>query len=350
MKILSVVIIFNSILSAYSYIVSSVPFYQKPKANISPFNEWHCIDFVQNIDKKKPFSFNIGELPLVSWFNTSEAYTTINICSHMGSKLDHGKVTNGCLSCPYHGLQHNKDKTFGETVIFQDKLWWSYEPKHKLPPKIPFYNNKRFETTFITVDIDANLVDCAFNTMDVNHPAFVHNNLLGFGSSIPPTNIETITYPKNQDKVGLAFTYKSNSNLIHLKRELKLSKNFHVYEYPYTTWSRVSLPNNEHLFVNVNMLPLGPDKTRWFVTLKHNFWHKTRLEKEMMKFCADCILFQDKQQLSRQAPSSDLKALVMNQEQFVFEEHFNDLRYMFSKYTYPDKQKVIELYKYHKQK
>ena len=62
---------------------------------INQFNHWHCIDFINNINKKKPYSFNIGELPLVSWFDNSEnPYTTINICSHMGSKLDEGQIKN----------------------------------------------------------------------------------------------------------------------------------------------------------------------------------------------------------------------------------------------------------------
>ena len=30
-----------------------------------PFNRWHCIDFEKNIDKSKPFSYNVGDLPLV---------------------------------------------------------------------------------------------------------------------------------------------------------------------------------------------------------------------------------------------------------------------------------------------
>jgi phenylpropionate dioxygenase-like ring-hydroxylating dioxygenase large terminal subunit len=335
---LKVLILFNLFLNCYSFL-----------SPLHVFNEWHCIDFVKNIDIKKPYAYNIGELPLVTWFKNEEPLSTINICRHMGSKLDHGKITdNGCLICPYHGLEHNNNSTFGKSIIFQDKLWWSYNPKNKLPPAIPFYNNKNFETSFIKIDIDANLVDCAYNTMDINHPAYVHNNIFGFGSNIPPTDIKIIDYPKNKDKLGLSFNYKSNSNLVHLKRELKQSKNFHIYEYPYTTWSRVSLPNNEHLFVNVNMLPLSPNKTRWLVTLKHNYWNKSPLEKNLMAFAAECILSQDKEQLSKQAPESMLKRTIMYRENFANEEHFDKIKTMFSKYIYPDHKQVLDLYNYHK--
>lgn len=312
--------------------------------SFSPFNNWHSIDFVKNIDKTKPFSYNVGDLPLVTWFNKNDKpLSTINICQHMGSKLNEGNVEEGCLKCPYHGLEYNEDKTFGDTMIFQEKLWWSYNPVKKTPPSIPFYNNKNYETSYIKLDVNANIIDCAFNTMDVNHPAYIHNNIFGFGSKIPPSNLKTIKYPKNSDKIGLSFNYISNNNIAHLKRELRKSKNFHVYEFPYTTWSRVTLPTNEELFVNVNMLPIARNKTRWLITLKHNFW-KSSIEKRFMNFAADCILYQDKQQMNRQENDSILKSLVMNQVSLRNEEHFEELKQMFKKYKYPDYSQVVLLY------
>ena len=318
-------------------------------SQLSVFNTWHCIDFIKNIDTKKPYAYNIGELPLVSWFNNGEPLSTINICGHLGSKLDHGKVTNkGCLICPYHGLEYNGNNTFGKTIIFQDKLWWCYKPKNKLPPAIPFYNNKKFETSLIKINIDTNIIDCAYNTMDINHPSYIHNNIFGFGSHIPPTNIKIVEYPKNKDKLGLSFNYKTNSILVHLKKELIQSDNFHIYEYPYTTWSRVSLPNNQHLFVNVNMLPLSPNKTQWLVTLKHNYLNKSPIEKKMMSFAAECILSQDKEQLSKQAPEIALKRAIIHSEKISNDKHINKMKTMFSKYIYPDHKIVLNLYNYHK--
>jgi hypothetical protein len=137
---------------------------------------------------------------------------------------------------------------------------------------------------------------------------------------------------------------------VHLKRELKKSQNFHVYGYPYNTWSRVSLPNNQHLIINVDLLPLAPNKTRWFVTMKFNYWNNVLLEKALMYFAANCILYQDKHQMAKQAEVSELKDLVMFQTVLQNEEHLDKLRNMLSKYEYPDKNKVIDLYQYHKQK
>lgn len=340
--------------SASTFISSSaLTFVPSPGNPVTPFNNWHCVDFVKNIDSKKPYAFKVGELPLVTWFSESakdnlvlQPMTTVNVCSHMGSKLDHGSVKDGCLVCPYHGLEHTQKQTFGKSMVFEDKLWWAYEPVHKNPPSVPFYNNKNFATTTLKLEVDANIVDCAFNTMDLNHPAFVHNNMFGFGSNVPPENIKTVKY--NDNKIGLGFTYKSKGNLVHLKKGLKHSKNFHVYEYPYTTWSRVSLPNGEHLIVNVNLLPVGPNKTQWLVTLKYNYWNKYPFEKLLMEFAARCILFQDQQQLSKQALDNGLKRMVLYQEVFENEDHINDLKEMFKKYQYPDMIHVTRLYDYHK--
>ena len=329
-----------------SFIIQTVHGFIGMPSSLDTFRHWHCIDFLKNIDVSKPYAYNVGELPLVAWFNSSKLpVSTVNICKHMGSKLDSGSIKDGCLICPYHGLAHtHQNDAFGSTLIFQDKLWWSYKPRHKKPPAVPFYDNKNFATAMLKVEVNANIVDCAFNTMDVNHPAFVHNNMFGFGSNVPPSNLRSIKY--NENSLGLVFNYKSNSNIVHLKRELKTSNNFHIYEYPYTTWSRVSLPTKEHLFVCVNMLPIGPDKTRWMVTLKHNFWNKSEFEKKLMEFAASCILIQDQLQMNKQAPDNFLKHLVMHNVVLDNEEHMHDFKKMFKRYPYPSIVDVIKLVKY----
>jgi len=288
------------------------------------YNNWFCLDFIKNINIKKPNKYNIGDLPLVIWFkNESLPLSTINICSHHGSKLDSGKINkNGCLVCPYHGLNHNEKLTFGKTVIYQDKLWWSYENNNK-PPSIPFYNNKNYKKTYITIDINANILDCIYNTFDVNHPEFIHNNILGFGNNNSPiSNLKTYAY---KNKLGLFFNYNTNTNFKYLKDNLKKTKNFHIYEYPYTTWSCVSMNNKENLFVNINFLPLSKDKTRWFITLNHNYW-KSDLEMKLMEYAGRIIIEQDRNQLNNQAKDSYLKSQWINQVKLTNEEHLEDIR------------------------
>ena len=290
------------------------------------FNNWYCLEFVKNLDKSKPMKFNIGDLPLVVWFkNESKPLSTINICKHYGSTLDSGKINkNGCLVCSYHGLAYNEKMTVGKTVIYQDKLWWTYENKNK-PPSIPFYNHKNYKTSEITIDMDANVLDCIYNTMDINHPEFVHNNFFGFGNNNNPiSNLKLFKYPNNQ-KLGLSFNYNSNTNFKYVKEDLKKSNNFHIYEYPFTSWSRVSMNNKENSYININFLPLSKDKTRMFITLNHNYW-KSDAEMKLMELAGRVILNQDKNQLKYQAKDSKLKSLWINQIKMNNEEQLEYLR------------------------
>lgn len=307
------------------------------------FRNWHCIGFIEDINNKKPYSSNIGNLPLVTWFDdNNKPYTTINICKHMGSKLDEGKIKNNCIVCPYHGLEINKTDVFGETMVYYNKLWWSYESKNKKPPFEPVFNNKKYESTNIVIDIDASLEDCAYNTMDLNHPSEVHNNIFGFGSNIPPSDIKLFNYDFN--KLGVSFKYKTANNfLTFLKDDIKKSTNFHLFEYPYTTWSRVSLNKKDNLYVNVNFLPLTKNKTRWFITLKHNFWNKN-----FVKIAAEMILKQDKTQLNRLAENNLLKKrMTLIKKKFDNEEHLDILKKMYNNYLFPSQDAIIELLNYH---
>jgi len=95
-------------------------------------NSWHCVGFINNINKNKPYVINIGELPLVFWNDGSNFYSTINICKHMGSKLGNDILNNdGSLQCQYHGLKYKPEDCFGKTMVFENKLFWSFEPTRK---------------------------------------------------------------------------------------------------------------------------------------------------------------------------------------------------------------------------
>ena len=304
------------------------------------FNHWNCIAIRENIDITKPTRINIGELPLVLWKSKSknEWITTLNICKHMGSKLDNGLITdNGCLKCRYHGLEISKDDRFGETMEYEGKIFWSYKPIHKKPHRVPFFHNKDYETSFLQVDMDASLQDSAFNTMDLRHPEYVHKG--GFGSNLPPTNIKQYQY---KDRIGLAFDYPSNPIMKKLNENTGNTHNFHMFVYPTFTWSRVSF-NDKHLIIAVNLLPLGNKKTRWFVTLCHNYY-KTPFQKNIMKGLATFILSQDYLQMKNQYPENKLKSAVLFNHIFKDEDVILWLRAQFSQYQYPDINVCLDLY------
>ena len=315
--------------------------------NLPPvFREWHCINFVKNIDVTKPHPFKIGDLPLISWHDNiyNKTYTTVNICSHMGSKLDKSKINNGCLVCPYHGMLYSEEKAFGETLIYQDKLWWSYEPIANKPPSTPFYNNKNYTTTNICIDIDANIMDCALNIMDVNLPQY-YNMLM------PPKKIKKYKYfntVDNSKKLSLGISFKNNKVLSNNMMEFnEYNKYYNMYKFPYNAWTRILFPDKKQAFMNIDFLPIGIDKTRWFITMKNNRMTNNIFTKPFMYYYVN----QYKELLSNnQALHTNLKKLVIRQEVLANENHLDDMYDMFEKYNYPDNNMVCNLYKYHKRK
>jgi phenylpropionate dioxygenase-like ring-hydroxylating dioxygenase large terminal subunit len=309
------------------------------------FNHWHCVGFKDNINFNKPFVTNIGDLPLVLWKdNNDKILSSLNICPHMGSKLDNAIVTeHGCLQCQYHGLNLTKGiNTFGEVIEFQDKIHWAYKPTNAKPYSIPFFNNPKFVKSHIVIDMNAPLNDCAYNTMDVRHPEFVHSGLFGFGSRKPPTNVKQFNY---KNGVGLEFDYSSNKFIENFNKA-KSTHNFHIFNYPSFTWSKVSF-NGNNLIISVDLLPISKTKTRWFVTICHDYFTDNH-GMMTMKVLASKILFDDWKQMTNQYQDSLLKKEVLFGHVFKDEEVILWLNEKFKDYKYPNDIEVTKLYKDHK--
>jgi len=307
------------------------------------FNHWHCIGIKNDIDFSKPYKFNIGDLPLVLWKGTdNNLITTVNVCKHMGSSLDNGKIKNGCLQCQYHGLEFSHKDNFGETMNHQGKLFWSYKPINVKPDLIPFYDDNNYVKSFLQIDMDCSLQDSAYNTMDVRHPEYVHS--MGFGSINPPKNIKQYRY---DDTVGLDFEYASNKIMRYLNNDVKSTQNSHVYTYPSFSYSMVNFYDN-NLIIGVNLLPLENKKTRWFITICHNY-KKSELGKDFMKLLASTILNQDYHQMKNQYPENELKKEILFEHIFKDEEVIVWLKDMFQKYEYPDINNCAELYRDYKE-
>jgi len=319
-------------------------FFSSVKGYSSFFNRWHCVGIYDEMDFSQPIKFNVGDLPLVLWKNNPKMETpfttTLNICKHMGSQLDKGYVsTKGCLVCPYHGMEYSPTKEkdiWGKTVVHQGKVFWSLNPITKSPLSTPFFDNPQFHRTFIEVTMPCSLTDSAYNTMDLQHPAFVHNNIMGFGSFIPPQNVKMHNYSQGE-KVGLSFEYTSTS----IATSSELTQNFHMYHFPSFTWSRVTSNKNKHLFISVHFLPISPKETKWFVTVVHNFIHPS-----IMQMMARTILAQDYLQMKQQAPESVLKSEILFRHSLEHEEPIRWLKSRFDvQYKYPDMNVCLEIIK-----
>jgi hypothetical protein len=261
----------------------------------------------------------------------------------MGSTLNNGKIMdNGCLKCPYHGLEINDEDKFGEVIDFEGKLFWAIDPISKKPDGIPFYNNNKYEKSFLEIDMECSLIDSAYNTMDLRHPEYVHSQLVGgFGSSIPPENVKFYKF-KNKNHIGLSFDYSSNKIIKIINDNVVKTNNFHMYIYPSFSWSKVMM-DKKILIIGVNLLPLEKNKTRWYITISHNYY-KSEFGKNLMKMLTLTILNQDFIQMQNQYLENDLKKKILFNHIFTEEEPILELRKMFKNYKFPDIKQCIHLY------
>jgi phenylpropionate dioxygenase-like ring-hydroxylating dioxygenase large terminal subunit len=315
--------------------------------NVNLFNHWNCIGIIDKIDFTKPYVINIGDLPLVVWKDNvkNKLFSTVNICKHMGSKLNNALITDqGCLQCQYHGFEYGEKDCFGTVIEHEGKLFWSYDPILKHPFKIPFYNNNKYYKQFIEIDMECSLPDSIYNTMDLRHPEYVHNKIVGFGSTVPPTNIKYYNYT---DRVGLSFDYSSNELIQKITKNTKVTHNFHMFIFPTFSWSRVIFDENKHLIIGINLLPLGPKKTRWYITVCTNHY-KTNIEQQFLRGAASTILGQDFIQMKNQHPDDVLKKEILFNHVFEDEEVIIHLKNIMKDYKYIDVNICANLYKHYK--
>jgi nitrite reductase/ring-hydroxylating ferredoxin subunit len=316
----------------------------------SIFKEWYCVGFEKNIDRTKPYRFNIGELPMVTWFdNKNNTCSTINICKHMGATLSNGEISkNGNLICPHHKIQYNYNDKFGVTTIYQNKLWWSYDPSEILPPKIPLYN-KNYETIYMEFDINSHVTDCLINFMDVNN----YYNPIGHNLNLQPSNVNN--YRFNFNNVGILFDYNMVTNL---NKNIKLSENFIYYNYPSNVWFRSSVSywgknrlEYDNIFLNINLLPLTTNKTKWYITVTFNNLDKSSIKKDIIQESISKMLTKQFELLSNQSNNILLKQYMMTHRKKIINDNINqDFEYLLKRYKYPDIQLVLNLYNYHRMK
>jgi hypothetical protein len=133
-----------------------------------------------------------------------------------------------------------------------------------------------------------------------------------------------------------------------INKNEKITHNYHMFIFPYFTWSRVTFDDNQ-LIIAVDLLPLSPKKTRWTVTICHNYY-LSEIQKKIVQMMAMTILRQDSQQMLNQHPETELKKSMLLDYTFSDETAVVWMKNMFQHYEYPDSDMCVELYNLHKKK
>ena len=259
--------------------------------------EWHPIGIESQIDKNKPYNFNIGKLPMVLWYDYNNTPTsTINICKHLGARLDNGIINNGCLLCANHLTAYNQTDAIGNVMAKNGLLWWSYKSYARSPPLNFKEKENKFNINYI--DINVSLVNVILE--------FIYSN----------NKIDVI-----QKNNKFFFTEKLFNNAEH--------KFF--YRYPYYLKGSV---NNKINYV-INFLPLEENKTRLYISISNNFIDSTIF----MNYFLNSKL----NNLKNYNENSYLKYLIILKEDKTY---MKKLYSLFEKYLFPNDFTISCFYKY----
>lgn len=256
--------------------------------------EWHPIAIEKNIDRSKPYVYNIGKLPMVLWYNDSNPISTVNICKHLGAKLDNGIINNGCFQCPNHFTSYNNSDAIGTTVKSNGLLWWSFKSYTKNPPKI-FKENEKMHQSYI--DINVNLI----------------NVILEF------------IYSNNKIKIN------HRKNKFFFKEELFNAEHRFYYKYPYYLKGSI----NNKINYSINFLPLEENKTRLYINILNNNIDTN--------FFINYYLKNKLNNLKNYESNNYLKYLITLKDDKTY---MKKIYLLFDKYSFPNEFTISSFYKY----
>lgn len=224
------------LLNYFIFLIIPIDCYILPQV----YREFHPIGIYNNIDKNKPFLFNIGKLPLLLWFDNNNPITIINSCKHLGNDLSNGYIKDKCFLCPFHKTVYNNSDNFGSTVIKDGLVWWNYKSFYKNPPKIPMNdkNENNYDTINFKMNININFINFIINFIYINN-----NNI----------NIKLLSKNKK-----LFITVNDNYNKIRF-----------YYKYPYSIIISYNFNHKIKSTFMINLLPIATDKTRLYISIKY---------------------------------------------------------------------------------
>lgn len=254
------------------------------KAPTSKTPGWHPIGFSNKINTKpQRVEFNNidgGFKALVVWRTPEgEILAMPDICPHLGAKLSKGTVLeDGSLQCPYHGIKlgPNTDceltkEMHGICHEANGLVWWNNDKEEKYFKFCEDLNKfpKKKDTTITRweMKVKASFSDCFRNGMDLHHAGWLHAST--FGNRFKDPDGIQIDWLDNKT-MRADFTYYSNDN--YEKLTGGTTSNYHLFQYPSTTWNKVlNGDKSKFVFIHIAMRPISPDETYWYLTAASNY-------------------------------------------------------------------------------
>ncbi len=168
-------------------------------------NQWYAILESSQVPNRRPIGVTRMGEKLVLWRDPQGLVTCMSdLCPHRGVALSKGKLTGGCLECPFHGFQFDttgacrlipaNGRSAQVPKAFQVHtyptreahgfiyIWWG-EPRPDLPA-LPYFDSIPDSASYSTVkDLWHTHYSRAIeNQLDVVHLPFIHRSTIGRGN------------------------------------------------------------------------------------------------------------------------------------------------------------------------
>jgi phenylpropionate dioxygenase-like ring-hydroxylating dioxygenase large terminal subunit len=237
---------------------------------------WHPIAMAAEVVEQPRRFMLLGE-PIVAFRDAQGVAAFKDLCIHRGTALSLGTVTDGRITCPYHGWEYDRSGTCvripslpegsviprkARAIVYRTQeaygLVWAAleEPVAPIPswPEDP-WNNPQFHVFLATRQTwKANAGRVVENAMDFSHFNFVHKGLteLADGPVISPHTVERTDY-------GLHYEYYDTS----------ITREYSLYA-PFTLHDRKVEANGDVSVLTLVAAPLDANTTHVYQFIARN--------------------------------------------------------------------------------
>ncbi|MGB5962941.1 MAG: aromatic ring-hydroxylating dioxygenase subunit alpha [Coleofasciculaceae cyanobacterium] len=162
-------------------------------------NDWHPLMLSQDLKEGRVKSKRLLGEDLVLWRYQNQITVCLDLCPHRGARLSLGRVEDGSLVCPYHGLKFNQQgkciqipvapnlvpstRTYLHTYVAQDYyglVWVSLGNPVQSIPDFGEWHKPSYRPVFCgPYHCNSSAFRLVENFLDVAHFPFVHADLLG---------------------------------------------------------------------------------------------------------------------------------------------------------------------------
>ena len=288
-------------------------------------NYWHPIGLSEDVTER-PRQFELLSEKICAFRTESGVSAFKDVCIHRGTALSLGWVTDGHITCAYHGWQYDgtgacvkipslpdgstiprKARAVAYRVEERYGLVWVALAQPVAP--IPAFPQSEWDDPTFRGFLSATYVwrssagRSVENFMDVSHFPFVHENLLGTRDQTVVGEIDVV-----ETNDGLYYFYEQEEpNELYSGADQVTRWEYHLYT-PFTIHLTKTIPNGEVTVLTLVSAPTTPKLTTMYFFITRN--HRLGEADSTFKDFSDTIMDQDRVIVESQRPEeipTDLK-------------------------------------------